>query len=214
VQGKRLNIALCFLSAVMCVFKPENGAIVDGCAQHFAQRIYFAMCMHGWRVDLRAFYFRAAVFGQRENDFVESGNGCIAEPLPCEGLGHTQTHDDGFDFIGREHKGSQFKRAVEAVADTCLALYGDSGEGDIADVAIDGALGDGKEPCKLRGGGEPPRTQVLHDLEEPVSATHAETISGIRMNADAVSFCVDKMCEGAHAGRQLGARQDDLAAGW
>ena len=218
MQGKRLDGSIRLSAIVVGVGELENRAIVDGGGKSFAERVHFAVRMHGRRVDLWAFNLSAAVLGQGEDDLVEGGNGGVAEAVTGEGLSHAQANDNGFDFIWSEHEGGEFKGAVEAVANACLALHGNPGEREIANVAIDSSLGDGQQFCKLRGGGEPPRTQVLHDLEKPIGAAHAETIagaaaSGVGVQAHAVSFCVDEVRVGAHAGRKLGARQDDFAAG-
>jgi hypothetical protein len=45
----------------------------------------------------------------------------------------------------------------------------------------------------LRGGGEPPCTQVLHDLKEPVGTAHAATLSGSGEQAHPVAFGVAEL---------------------
>jgi hypothetical protein len=169
--------------------------------------------VHRRNIDLRAIHFGAALFGQSEDHLVQGRYGSVAEPVPAEGLRHAEADDDGFDFIGSEHKGGQFKRAVEAVADACLALNGNSRQGEIADIAIDGSLGDREKIGELGGGREPLRSQVLHDLKEPVGAAHAATLSGSGVKTHPVAFGVAKLGVDAHVSGQLCARQEDSAPG-
>jgi len=148
---------------------------------------------NGRCIDLRAFNLGAAVLWKSEDYFVEGRNGSVAEPLPGEGLRHAEPYDDSIDFIGSEHEGCKLEGPFEAIPYPCLAHYGYAGKRNIADVAIDGSLGDGEELSQLRGGSEPPRSKVLHDLKEPVRTAHAATLSGSGEQAHPVAFRIPEL---------------------
>jgi hypothetical protein len=93
--------------------------------------------------------------------------------MAAKSTGHAQAYNKGFDFFGSKHEGSELIGLVERVTDTGLAKDGNAGKREIANITIDSAFGDVKQLSKSRGSGEPPRAEVLHDLEEPVCSAHS-----------------------------------------
>ena len=125
----------------------------------------------------RAIDFLATGFGEREGDFGDRGTDMAGEIGSAPGLDHARAGDQSLDLVGREHDGREIEARAEAVADAGLALDGDAGDGEIADVPIDGALGDLQPAGELRGGGQTPPAQVLDDLEEPISAPYGDRVA-------------------------------------
>ena len=125
VKREGPDVAFALLFAVVGVGEAENGVVVDGCVQRFPHGVDFTVLVHRRDVDLRSLDFGAAAFGQGQDDLVQSRDGRVAEPVAREGLRHAQADDNRLDFIGSEHEGRQFERAVKPVADAGLALNGD-----------------------------------------------------------------------------------------
>src|SRR5579875_1126626 len=132
----------------------------------------------------------------------------------------------GFDEACAEHKRGEFFRsehewrkvevAAKRVADASLAFDGLAGELEVANVAIDGALGDLKPLGKCVGGLQASRAQHLHDAEEAVGTPHACTSCGGRelvttaVQANVVAFRISDAGEEAEAAGDLCARNEDL----
>jgi hypothetical protein len=71
-----------------------------------------------------------------------------------------------------EHQWRQVEATAQHVADAGFALDWHAGQRQVADVAIDGALGHFELARQPRRGDDAAAAQQLDDLEEPISASH------------------------------------------
>ncbi len=129
------------------------------------------------------------------------------------GLHEASAEDQSREFVAGEHQWREIEVAAQGVADACLAFDRHARGLKVADVAIDGAIGDLEFFGEHARGLQAAATEDSNDTEESVGASHApildcraglppafsQTYQIARVQADVVAFGVFEAGEGAEA---------------
>ncbi len=81
-----------------------------------------------------------------------------------------------FEFVAIEHDRGQIEAAAQLVADARFALDRHAAGDQIADVAVDGALGNVQPFGELARGERAPSAEVFDELKQAVGAAHRRSL--------------------------------------
>ncbi len=89
----------------------------------------------------------------------------LRQRLTAPGFQQPNRSDQRLGLFGGQHQRRQIVARQQPVAAARFALHRYAGEGEIANIAIDGTLRHAQPLRQQRGGSEPPAAQDLHNLK-------------------------------------------------
>jgi hypothetical protein len=150
----------------------QLAALQDGLAHRFETRRRAFGHQKSGRKQPGALDLLATGRRQRQRDLGDRRARVPPESGPAPRLDHARAGHQRLDFVHSEHDRRKIETRPQPVSHAGLSLHRNTGNGQIADVAVNRSFGDLQPAGKLRGGGQAPPSQVLDDLEEPIGAPH------------------------------------------
>src|SRR6202789_547734 len=151
------------------------------------------------------------IFRQDGFDARQSSSGGEGALDASPGFDEASAKHQRGEFFGRKHQRRQIEFAAQRVANAGFAFDGLAGKLEIANVAIDSALGDLKALGECASGLQATGAKHLHDAKETVGPPHAPALrlKHGAVQANVVALRVLQAGEVAEAAGDLRARYED-----